>query len=251
AYGRITRFEQPETVGAFVLHEGLIGVTGEEGLQEIDYSDLEEDKTITPGKSSDGWLGITDKYWAVALVPPTGETFQPQYTYRDRGTPNFQADYLTDPLSIAPGTATAQKTRIFAGAKEVNEINQYEEEYGIRQFNLMIDWGWFYFITKPMFWLIDSLFKLIGNFGVAILAATVVIKLILFPLANKSYVSMANMKKMQPAMLEIREKYAEDKMKQQQEMMALYKREKINPLAGCWPIVIQIPIFFALYKVLY
>ena len=251
AYGRVTRFGQPEIVGAFVLHEGMIGVTGEEGLQEIDYSDLEEDKRIEPGKSSDGWLGITDKYWAVALVPPSGETFQPRYAYFDSGAPHFQADYLTDPLSIAPGAAIAQKTQIFAGAKEVNEINHYEEEYGIRQFNLMIDWGWFYFITKPMFWLIDSMFKLLGNFGVAILAATVIIKLILFPLANKSYVSMANMKKMQPAMLEIREKFADDKMKQQQAMMEFYKKEKINPLAGCWPILIQIPVFFALYKVLY
>ena len=140
---------------------------------------------------------------------------------------------------------------VFAGAKEVGKIQAYETDKKIRQFDLLIDWGWFYFITKPMFWLIDSLYRLLGNFGLAILATTVVVKAVFFPLANKSYKSMANMKKVQPKMLEIREKYADDKMKQQQAMMELYKTEKINPIAGCWPVLIQIPVFFALYKVLY
>ncbi|WPZ14524.1 membrane protein insertase YidC [Nitratireductor rhodophyticola] len=250
-YGRTTRIGTPKTSGIYILHEGLIGVTGEEGLQEIDYSDVEEEKRITPAKSSDGWLGITDKYWAVTMVPQNGREFQPRYTYSGDGKPRYQADYLTDEITVADGASATSELMVFAGAKEVNVVDAYEEDRGIRQFELLIDWGWFYFITKPMFYLIDWLFKLLGNFGVAILATTVVVKLIFFPLANKSYKSMANMKKVQPAMMEIREKYADDKMKQQQAMMELYKKEKINPIAGCWPILIQIPVFFALYKVLY
>lgn len=250
-YGRTMRFGTPETVGIYVLHEGLIGVTGEEGLQEIDYGDLQETPEITPGKSNDGWLGFTDKYWAVALIPPQG-SFQPTYAYFDNNArPRYQAAYLADPVSVQPGTSTTIESRFFAGAKQVANIDAYEKDLGIRQFDLLIDWGWFYFITKPVFYLMDWLFQLLGNFGLAILATTVVVKAIFFPLANKSYKSMANMKKVQPAMLEIREKYADDRMKQQQAMMELYKKEKINPLAGCWPILIQIPVFFALYKVLY
>jgi len=250
-YGRVTRFDKPAHPSVYVIHEGLIGVTGEEGLQEISYSTLEEDKRVTPGKSTDGWLGITDKYWAVALVPSGAQPFQPNFSWFDDGRARFQADYLTDPIQLAPGASANVETLVFAGAKEVNKIQAYETDRQIRQFDLMIDWGWFYFITKPMFWLIDHLYKLLGNFGLAILATTVIVKAVFFPLANKSYASMANMKKMQPKMLEIREKYADDKMKQQQAMMELYKTEKINPLAGCWPILIQIPVFFALYKVLY
>ena len=253
SYGRTMRYGTPTIEGIYVLHEGLIGVTGEEGLQEIDYGDVEDARQITPGKSNDGWLGITDKYWAVALVPPSGQPFQPKYSYFDdapRGK-RYQADYLTDPISIAPGQTATLESRFFAGAKEVAVIDAYEEAHGIRQFDLLIDWGWFYFITKPLFYLMDWLYKLLGNFGLAILATTVVVKAAFFPLANKSYRSMANMKKVQPAMMEIREKFADDKMKQQQAMMELYKKEKINPLAGCWPILIQIPVFFALYKVLY
>ncbi|MFN3764871.1 MAG: membrane protein insertase YidC [Aliihoeflea sp.] len=250
-YGRITRVGTPQIAGIFVLHEGLIGVTGEEGLQEIDYSTLAEDRQITPGKSNDGWLGITDKYWAVAMVPSTGQAFQPRYSYFEDGRVRYQADYLSDAVAIAPGQSADIETRVFAGAKVVDVIDGYQDEHGIRQFELLIDWGWFYFITKPMFFVIDWFFRLFGNFGVAILATTVLVKLIFFPLANKSYVSMANMKKVQPKLMEIREKYADDRMKQQQEMMELYKKEKINPIAGCWPILLQIPVFFALYKVIY
>ncbi|MCU0832273.1 MAG: membrane protein insertase YidC [Rhizobiaceae bacterium] len=250
AYGRVTRFDKPTTPSNFVLHEGLIGVTGEEGLQEIDYSTLEDDKEVRPGKSTDGWLGITDKYWATALIPPSG-AFQPRYSYFEGDRPRFQADYLSDAVSVAAGGEASFTSRIFAGAKVVSVIDRYEAEQDIRQFELMIDWGWFYFITKPMFHLMDWLYRLAGNFGVAILLTTVVVKLIFFPLANKSYVSMARMKVVQPKMLEIREKYADDKMKQQQMMMELYKKEKINPIAGCWPVLVQIPVFFALYKVLY
>ena len=251
-YGRVTRFDKPTTASIYVLHEGLIGVTGEEGLQEVDYSTVEDDKQVKPGKSTDGWLGITDKYWAVALVPSGKQPFQPSFSYfDDSNRPRYQSDFLTDAIAIAPGQSATVETLVFAGAKEVGKIQAYETDKKIRQFDLLIDWGWFYFITKPMFWLIDTLYRFLGNFGLAILATTVVVKAIFFPLANKSYKSMANMKMVQPKMLEIREKYADDKMKQQQAMMELYKTEKINPLAGCWPVLIQIPVFFALYKVLY
>ena len=250
-YGRVTRFDKPDHASIYVLHEGLIGVTGEEGLEEIGYSTIEDDRQIKPGKSTDGWLGITDKYWAVALVPSSKQAFQPRYAFFDDGRPRYQSDFLTDAITIAPGQSETVETLVFAGAKEVGKIQAYETDNQIRQFDLLIDWGWFYFITKPMFWLIDTLYKMLGNFGLAILATTVVVKAIFFPLANKSYKSMAKMKMVQPKMLEIREKHAGDKMKQQQAMMELYKTEKINPLAGCWPVLIQIPVFFALYKVLY
>ncbi|MDW6025383.1 membrane protein insertase YidC [Mesorhizobium sp. BAC0120] len=249
-YGRVTRFDKPTVASTYVLHEGLIGVTGEEGLQELKYSAIEKDKEHVPGKSTDGWLGITDKYWAVALVPSGKQPFQPRFAYFE-GPSRYQSDFLSDPISVAPGQSQTVETLVFAGAKVVSTINDYEKNLGIRQFDLLIDWGWFYFITKPMFWLIDSLYKLFGNFGLAILATTVLVKAAFFPLANKSYKSMANMKKVQPKMLEIREKYADDKMKQQQAMMELYKTEKINPIAGCWPVLLQIPVFFSLYKVLY
>ena len=251
AYGRVTRFEKPHTKSIYVLHEGLLGVTGEEGLQEITYTKIEEDKRAVPGKSADGWLGMTDKYWAVALVPQAGVAFQPRFTYVEEGRGHYQTDYLTDPIAVPANGQVTSKALVFAGAKVVDTIAAYKDQYSIRQFDLMIDWGWFWFITKPMFWLIDNLFKLLGNFGLAILATTVIVKALFFPLANKSYASMANMKKVQPKMMEIREKYADDKMRQQQEMMALYKTEKINPVAGCWPVLLQIPVFFSLYKVLY
>ncbi len=250
-YGRVTRYSKPSTASVYVLHEGLIGVTGTEGLQEFKYTKVEEDKQITPGKSSDGWLGITDKYWAVALVPSGQQQFQPRFAWFEGQRPSYQSDFLADPVQVAAGQTATSETLVFAGAKEVHKIQAYEQDLGIRQFDLMIDWGWFYFITKPMFFLIDWLYRALGNFGLAILATTVIVKLIFFPLANKSYTSMAKMKVLQPKMLEIRDKYADDKMKQQQAMMELYKTEKINPVAGCWPVLVQIPVFFALYKVLY
>ncbi|MGX5843971.1 membrane protein insertase YidC [Mesorhizobium sp. ArgA1] len=250
-YGRVIRFDKPAVASSYVLHEGLIGVTGTEGLQEHKYADIEKNKLYTPGKSTDGWLGITDKYWAVTLVPTEKQPFQPHYAYYDNGRPRYQSDFLTDPITVAAGQSATVETEIFAGAKEVSKINAYAQDRQIRLFDRLIDWGYFRFITKPMFWLIDTLYKFFGNFGLAILATTVVVKALFFPLANKSYASMANMKKVQPKMLEIREKYADDKMKQQQAMMELYKTEKINPLAGCWPVALQIPVFFSLYKVLY
>ncbi len=250
-YGRVTRFDKPAVASTYVLHEGLIGVTGTEGLQEHKYASVEEDKQYVPSKSTDGWLGITDKYWAVTLIPTEKQPFQPRFAFFEDGRHRYQSDFLSDQITVAPGQSTTQETEVFAGAKEVAKINAYEQDRKIRRFDLLIDWGWFHFITKPMFWLIDNLYKLLGNFGLAIIATTVIVKAIFFPLANKSYKSMANMKKVQPKMLEIREKYADDKMAQQKAMMELYKTEKINPIAGCWPVLVQIPVFFALYKVLY
>ena len=250
-YGRITRFFKPETQGIYVLHEGLIGVIGEEGLQEIDYSDVEDTPIIAPAKATAGWMGITDKYWAAALVPPQGVGFETRFAHFTDGRARYQSDFKSDSQAIAPGASVTSKTLVFAGAKQVPIIESYEKQHTILNFDLMIDWGWFYFITKPMFWLIDYLFKVFGNFGLAILATTVIVKLLFFPLANKSYVSMANMKKVQPKLEELKAKHGDDKMALQQGMMELYKKEKINPVAGCWPVLLQIPVFFALYKVLY
>ncbi|MDF1608279.1 membrane protein insertase YidC [Hoeflea sp. YIM 152468] len=251
SYGRITRFSKPATSGIYVLHEGLIGVIGEEGLQEIDYSDVEDTPVIAHGKATAGWMGITDKYWAAALVPPQGAGFETRFAHFTDGRARYQSDFKSDTLAVAPGGSVTSKTLLFAGAKQVPIIEGYEAEHNILNFDLMIDWGWFYFITKPMFWLIDYLFKVFGNFGIAILVTTVIVKLIFFPLANKSYVSMANMKKVQPKLEELKAKHGDDKMALQQGMMELYKKEKINPVAGCWPVLLQIPVFFALYKVLY
>ena len=250
-YGRVTRFFKPQTEGIYVLHEGLVGVIGEEGLQEIDYSDVEDTPVIAHAKATAGWMGITDKYWAAALIPPQGAGFETRFAHFTDGRARYQSDFKTDSMAIAPGGSVTSKTLVFAGAKEVPVIEGYQSQFDILNFDLMIDWGWFYFITKPMFWLIDYLYKLFGNFGVAILATTVVVKLIFFPLANKSYVSMANMKKVQPKLEELKAKHGDDKMALQQGMMELYKKEKINPVAGCWPVLLQIPVFFALYKVLY
>jgi len=251
SYGRTTRMGQPTTAGLYILHEGLIGVTGEKGLQEIDYSTARDDGQIKPGKSEDGWLGITDKYWAVTLIPNAGVAFDPRFAFFADGRERFQADFLTDPIVVPANGEKTISNMLFAGAKEVHVIDAYESSKNIRQFELLIDWGWFYFITKPMFYLIDWLYRVLGNFGLAILATTVIVKAFFFPLANKSYKSMAKMKQVQPALMEIREKYGDDRMKQQQAMMELYKKEKINPVAGCWPVLVQIPVFFALYKVLY
>ena len=248
-YGRIARFGEPDTQGIFVLHEGLIGYFGEEGLQEIDYDDLQDEKEIKSSRIDDGWLGITDKYWATALIP--GHSFKPRFYYNDQGAELFQADFVGSTSNIASGGTTEVENKLFAGAKVTEIIDGYQDNLGISNFDLMIDWGWFYFITKPLFWLIHWLHSLVGNFGLAILGATVIIKAIFLPLANMSYASMAKMKKVQPEMTTIRERHADDKMKQQQEMMALYKREKINPAAGCLPMLVQIPVFFALYKVLF
>src|SRR5918993_413825 len=232
-------------------HEGLIGVMGDQGLQEITYSKVEEKKAI-PFNVTNAWFGITDKYWAATLLPDTKMPIQANFNFSTQGAvKTYQTDYLGPPQTVAPGATGATSTRLFAGAKEVATVDGYDKQLGLNRFELLIDWGWFYFITKPMFWAIDYLFKLVGNFGVAILLVTLIIKIVFFPLSNKSYASMAKMKAVQPQMLAIRDRYADDKMKQQQELMELYRKEKINPLAGCLPILPQVPVFFALYKVLF
>lgn len=248
-YGRIARFGEPKTQGIFVLHEGLIGHFGDDEYEEVDYGDLRESKEFSPARTPRGWLGITDKYWAAALIP--GSSFKPRFFYSDNGAELFQTDYVGEVTNVAAGGSSEVSNKLFAGAKVTEIIDGYQEDLNIHNFDLMIDWGWFYFITKPLFWLIHWLHGLVGNFGVAILGATVIIKAIFLPLANMSYASMAKMKKVQPEMTEMRERYGDDKMKQQQEMMAIYKREKINPAAGCLPMLVQIPVFFALYKVLF
>ena len=253
-YALISRHGRPDIEDFFVLHEGLIGSFSEDGgSTEVDYSDLEDEgERRQTFKSSGGWLGFVDKYWAAVIVPDQARAMTARFSNTPVGAREiFQSDYLLDAQTI-PSGATAETTgRLFAGAKVVSIIDQYEENLGIKSFGLLIDWGWFYFITKPMFQLLDWLYRLVGNFGVAILLATVLIKLALFPLANKSYVSMSRMKLLQPEMVKIRERYSDDRVKQQQAMMELYKKEKVNPMAGCLPIVIQIPVFFALYKVLF
>ena len=251
SYGRVTRFSKPLHPSTYVLHEGPIGVVNDK-LIEYKFAAIEKEREVAPDRSTTGgWVGITDKYWAAALVPAQATPFKIRFSYFDDGRPRYQSDYLSDPATIQPGQTASTDNLIFAGAKEVGKINAYMNDLHIPLFKNLIDWGWFYFITEPMFYLIDWLYKAIGNFGVAILAVTVILKAFFFPLANKSYASMARMKLVQPKMTEIREKYADDKVKQQQAMMELYKTEKINPSAGCWPVLIQIPVFFALYKVLY
>ncbi|PDT86408.1 membrane protein insertase YidC [Sinorhizobium sp. BJ1] len=251
SYGRVTRFNKPTTPSIYVLHEGFIGVAGDNGLQEVGYSKVEDDQPVEPGKSTGGWLGITDKYWAATIVPPQETPFDIRFSHFADGRPRYQSDYKSDAITVAPGQSAEVKNLVFAGAKEVPVVDNYEVAYAIPNFDKLIDWGWFYFITKPMFKMMDFFFRLFGNFGIAILITTIVVKLIFFPLANKQYASMANMKKVQPKMEELKKKFGDDRMGLQQAMMQLYKDEKINPLAGCWPIVIQIPVFFALYKVIY
>ncbi len=250
-YGRVTRFEKPDLTGIWILHEGLKGYIGEDGLQEIEYDDVAEASTITPAKATTGWLGFADKYWATAMVPAQGREFQSRFTYRDDGGVRYQADFLSDPITIQPGETQTTEQLLFAGAKEVPVIDSYQEAYNITHFDLMIDWGWFFFLTKPMFFVLDYFYKMFGNFGISILLTTVLVKLIFFPLANKSYKSMAAMKKFQPKIEELKQKFGDDRQGMQKAMMELYRKEKINPVAGCWPMLLQIPVFFALYKVLY
>jgi YidC/Oxa1 family membrane protein insertase len=251
SYGRVTRFNKPTTPSIYVLHEGFIGVIGEHGLNEVAYGKVEDEAPIQPGKTTTGWLGITDKYWAATIVPPQATPYEAKFAHFPDGRPRYQADYKHDPITIAPGQSADLKTLVFAGAKQVPLVDGYEQSYSIPQFDLLIDWGWFYFITKPMFKLMDFFFRYFGNFGVAILMTTIVVKALFFPLASKQYASMANMKKVQPKMEELKKKHGDDRMALQQAMMQLYKDEKINPIAGCWPILLQIPVFFALYKVIY
>jgi YidC/Oxa1 family membrane protein insertase len=249
-YGLVSRHELPHVQGFYILHEGLIGVV-DDGLQEISYANAIDDPAAT-FKSENGWLGITDKYWATVVIPERGKSFEAKFAGSAKGDrTRFQTDYLMGPVTVEAGGTAQVSGNVFAGAKEVNVVDGYAAAFEIPKFDLLIDWGWFYFLTKPLFYALDYFYKLVGNFGVSILIVTVLIKLVLFPLANKSYVSMSRMKKLAPEMQKIKERYADDRMRQQQAMMDLYKKEKVNPASGCLPILVQIPIFFALYKVLF
>jgi YidC/Oxa1 family membrane protein insertase len=250
-YALVSRHETPHVQGFYILHEGLIGVVNE-GLEEITYAKALKASQPVQVDSNNGWLGITDKYWATVVIPEQGKPFNATFSGRQTdGRDFFQTAYLMGPLAIAPGQTGQAQGRVFAGAKEVHVVDGYAATYAIPRFDRLIDWGWFYFLTKPLFFALDFFYKLVGNFGVSILIVTVLIKLILYPLANKSYVSMSKMKKLAPEMQRIKERYGDDRMRQQQAMMDLYKKEKVNPASGCLPILVQIPIFFALYKVLF
>ena len=259
-YALISRHGTPQVSGYYILHEGLIGYLGDQGLQQYTYKKIDDDKNVS-FKVTDGWLGMTDKYWASALLPDTSAQLQARYSSNLVGTiRTYQTDYLQDPQTIAIGGTGSVNARLFAGAKEASVVglnfpllgfDGYNRSLALNHFDLLIDWGWFYFITKPMFLALDYFYRLVGNFGISILLVTVIVKLLFFPLANKSYASMAKMKSVQPQLQALKERYPDDKVKQQQEMMEIYKKEKINPIAGCLPVAIQIPVFFSLYKVLF
>lgn len=251
-FGLISLSGTPETAGFWILHEGMIGVF-DETLTEVDYDDLpDEPNGIQAVDGAAKWLGITAKYFATSLVPDQKVANNGRFVHTaPGGKDKFQADYLAASQTVAPGQSATFTTRLFAGAKEVRLLDSYEENLGIPRFDRMVDFGWFYFLTKPIFYAIDYFYQQLGNFGLAILLLTVLIKLAFFPLANKSYKSMSRLKKLQPKMVEIREKHKDDKQRQNTAMMELYKKEGANPMSGCFPILIQIPVFFALYKVLF
>ncbi|TMJ54165.1 MAG: membrane protein insertase YidC [Alphaproteobacteria bacterium] len=259
-FALISRHGTPQVSGYYILHEGLIGYLGDQGLQEYAYKKIDDAKTVS-FKVTDGWLGITDKYWASALLPDTNAQLQARYSSNLVGTVRtYQTDYLEDAQTIPIGGTGSANARLFAGAKEasvvginfpIGGLSGYNGQLSLNHFDLLIDWGWFYFITKPMFLALDFFYHLVGNFGISILLVTVIVKLLFFPLANKSYASMAKMKSVQPQLAALKERYPDDKVKQQQEMMEIYKKEKINPIAGCLPVALQIPVFFSLYKVLF
>ena len=245
SYGQIIRNEIPEIIDFLILHEGLIATLDDELIEE-DYDDIQEKKFTKIANK--GWLGISDKYWITSLIPPKDKEFKTTFDYKNK----FRANFIsTDPLALNEKSSIEEELQIIVAAKRVDVIDGYAEKLNIDKFDLVIDWGFLYFITKPLFYGIDYFFKLLGNYGLAIIAITICIRLVFFPLANFSFKSMAKMKVLQPEMVRLKELHKEDKMKLQQEMMALYKREKVNPVSGCLPILIQIPFFFAIYKMLF
>ncbi len=249
-YGLLSRHNTPEVTGFIILHEGPLGVF-DETLKEVDYEDLRTESPVTQSTTG-GWMGITDKYWLTALVPDQAVSVNTRFKHtRDQNTDKYQADFLGEAMSVGPGASVQSQSHFFAGAKEVKLLDHYAETLGVARFDLAIDFGWFYFLTKPIFYALIYINNYVGNFGVAILLLTVLIKLVLFPLANKSYVAMSKMKKLQPEIKKMQERFGDDKVRLNQEMMTLYKKEKVNPASGCLPILVQIPVFFALYKVLF
>ncbi len=253
-FALLYRRGMPKTTGG-VLHEGLIGVPGDAGLQEIAYQkSLEPSAAGHFADKTGGWLGITDVYWAAALVPDQSATYTATlegHAASGAAKEFFTADYTGAPVTAAAGQRIASEGQLYAGAKKVDVVEGYESQLKIEKFNKLIDWGWFHFITRPLNHFLTWLYGIVGNFGIAILLVTVVVKALFYPLANKSYASMAKMKKLQPQMEALRDRFKDDKQRQQEELMKLYQKEKINPAAGCLPILLQIPVFFALYKVLY
>ncbi len=250
AYGLVSRRSTPETTGFYILHEGLLGVFNDT-LTEIDYEDIQETGQ-TKQTSTGGWIGITDKYWLAALIPNQNSVNGTRFLYsKQNKVDTYQVDYVGPALTVAAGKSAKSVNHLFVGAKEVRLLDFYEKNIGIKRFDLAIDFGWFYFLTKPIFYALLWINNHVLNLGVSILLLTICIKLLFFPLANKSYASMSKMKKLQPKIMQLRERYGDDKMKMNQEMMDLYKKEKVNPASGCLPILIQIPVFFALYKVLF
>jgi YidC/Oxa1 family membrane protein insertase len=249
-YGLVSRTGTPATQGFYLLHEGMLGVLNNT-LKEIDYEDMRNERKVE-GTTTGGWLGITDKYWLVALLPDQKVPVQAAFRYSQANKADkYQADYLGGAQTVAPGGTSSVTNRLFAGAKEVKRLDSYEEKLGIARFDLAVDFGWFYFLTKPIFYVLDFFALHLGNFGLAILLLTVLIKAAFFPLANKSYEAMSKLKKLQPKMTELRDRYKDDRAKMNEAMMRLYKEEKANPASGCLPIMVQIPVFFALYKVLF
>ena len=252
-YGFVRRHGTPELTGIYILHEGPLAVFDEK-LNEEDYSDLKkagaEGIQFAP-EVSGGWIGITDKYWLTALIPNQNETVSYSMRSLGGGQDRYQTDFLGAPITIEPGEQISWSANLFAGAKKLSVLDDYAETYNIANFDLAIDFGWFYFLTKPFFYAINWLYGVFGNFGLAVLGFTVIVKLVFFPLANKSYRSMAKMRLLAPKLQTLRERFGDDRMKLNQEMMALYKAEQVNPAAGCLPVLLQIPVFFALYKVLF
>ncbi|MBB4199704.1 membrane protein insertase YidC [Rhodoblastus sphagnicola] len=252
-----TRQGEPKTSGYAVLHEGFIGVIGaEQASTELTYAQIAKETNkakVLPvdAYATGGWLGFTDKYWATAIIPDAGQSYKGWFREFAGAKPQYQTDAFGEAKTLAPGETLTLSTRVFAGAKESKVLSHYQNDLGVSKFDMLIDWGWFHFITRPMFWLLENLFNLVGNFGVAILLITLIVKALFFPLANKSYASMAKMKVIQPKMKAIQERFADDKQKQQEEMMKLYRTEKVNPVSGCLPVLLQIPVFFSLYKVLF
>ncbi len=245
-YGQIIRNKIPSGISNFyILHEGLLATLDEELIEE-DYDDIQEEKFTRT--SQKGWIAISDKFWLTSLVPPKGKEFKTTFDYKNKFRANF---VTTEPLELRSNSTIEDKMDVIVAAKRVDIIDRYAESLKIDKFDLAIDWGMLYFITRPLFTAIDYFFKIFGNYGLAIIAVTVCIRLAFFPLANFSFRSMAKMKALQPEMVRLKDLHKEDKRKLQQEMMALYKKEKVNPMSGCLPILVQIPVFFALYKVLF
>ena len=251
-YARVARHGTPKVANFFIQHEGPHGVLGSNNMISKKYSDLQNDQQVRFDNTT-GWLGFSDKYWATAVLPKPDASINALFSWRNTGAfDDYQTSFVeTTPVVVAPGATATHESYLFAGAKEESVIASYQEQYGFDRLDLLIDWGWLFFITKPMYYLLTFLNGIIGNFGVAVLAVTVIVKAIFFPLANRSYASMAAMRRVQPEMKAIQERLKDDRPAQQQAMMELYKKEKINPLSGCWPILIQIPVFFALYTVIF